>query len=345
MQIEFTIEQLVLLKELQRNTADADCYMKLTFLIMLHNKFSIAIIADNLGVHISTLYNYYNEYQQDNNFNTYLDKHYVPYSGKLNEQQITELVTYVEENLCNTAKEVASFIKEKFDISYTESGVTALLHRLNFSYKKTKLIPCIIDETKQQQWIEEFKKVEEHLNPQEDVILFADGVHPQHNTINSYAWIKKGTEKTIQSNSGRQRINIIGAIDIADPTTIVTEQVETINALTILVFIQAIEKAYPHKKRIHLYVDNARYHHAILVKEYLQTSRVIIHYLPAYSPNLNPIERLWKLMKKKVINNKFYKTFKEFKNALEQFFDNINDYKLDLQTLINTNFQTLKVLA
>ena len=67
-----------------------------------------------------------------------------------------------------------------------------------------------------------------------------------------------------------------------------------------------------------------------------------IHYLPAYSPNLNPIERLWKLMKKKTMNNKFHKTYKEFKTALEQFFQNINDYKLELSTLINNNFQTLK---
>lgn len=342
MEINFTIEELRLLKELQRKTIGADGYVRLTFLIMLHKKFALSDIADTLGVHISTLYNYYNEYKREPNFNTYITKHYVAYTGKLNEEQLSEVADYVEQNMCNTAQEVGNFIKEKWDTNYTESGVTALLHRLGFSYKKTKLIPCNINATQQQQWIEEFRTLEQSLNKEEEVILFADGVHPQHNTINSYAWIKQGTEKFVESNSGRERINIIGAIDIAAPTSIVTQQVDTINAITILVFIQVIEAAYPDKKTIHLFVDNARYYHAILVTEYLKTSRVKIHYLPAYSPNLNPIERLWKLMKKKTMNNKFHKTYKEFKTALEQFFQNINDYKLELSKLINTNFQTLK---
>jgi transposase len=65
-------------------------------------------------------------------------------------------------------------------------------------------------------------------------------------------------------------------------------------------------------------------------------------FLPPYSPNLNIIERLWKFMRKKVINTKFYRTKKEFEDAITQFFENIQDYKSELESLMTLNFHVFK---
>jgi transposase len=56
------------------------------------------------------------------------------------------------------------------------------------------------------------------------------------------------------------------------------------------------------------------------VKEYLATSKIVLHFLPPYSPNLNPIERLWKWMKERVIYNTYYEHFEDFKGAVIGFF-------------------------
>lgn len=72
----------------------------------------------------------------------------------------------------------------------------ALLHRLNFSYKQTRLIPSGADQAKQECWIEQFRRIESDLLDDE-VILFGDGVHPHHNTAPAHAWIERGTEKEI----------------------------------------------------------------------------------------------------------------------------------------------------
>lgn len=103
------------------------------------------------------------------------------------------------------------------------------------------------------------------------MILFGDGCHraanrPQHNTQASYGWIAKGKERQILSNSGRVRVNINGAINPHSPTEVVIYQSDTINALSCLVWLQLIEKAYPAKKTIHLCVDNARYYHSRLCR-------------------------------------------------------------------------------
>ncbi len=56
------------------------------------------------------------------------------------------------------------------------------------------------------------------------------------------------------------------------------------------------------------------------VGQYLATSKIVLHFLPPYSPNLNPIERLWKWMKERVIYNVYYQEFQDFKGAVLGFF-------------------------
>ncbi len=68
-----------------------------------------------------------------------------------------------------------------------------------------------------------------------------------------------------------------------------------------------------------------------------------LHYLPPYSPNLNPIERLWKLMNEKSRNNVYFKRKRDFKTAIDQFFAvTLPEIAGSLTSRINDNFQVLK---
>jgi len=65
-------------------------------------------------------------------------------------------------------------------------------------------------------------------------------------------------------------------------------------------------------------------------------------FLPPYSsPNLNLIERLWRFLKKIVLYNQYYEKFLDFKVAILNFFENIKQYKLELQSLMTLKFRTL----
>jgi len=83
-----------------------------------------------------------------------------------------------------------------------------------------------------------------------------------------------------------------------------------------------------------LICDNAGYHKSKKVKEYLTDKKIELLFLPPYSPNLNPIERLWKFMHKIVTNNKYYANFEAFSKTLDEFFTDIPKYKNRLQSLI-----------
>jgi len=80
-------------------------------------------------------------------------------------------------------------------------------------------------------------------------------------------------------------------------------------------------------KKENLYLaDRASYFTANLVKEWIKNSTVELIYLPAYSPNLNLIERLWKFLRKKVIDAEYYETFALFRTKVLSFFEHIDDH-------------------
>lgn len=78
-----------------------------------------------------------------------------------------------------------------------------------------------------------------------------------------------------------------------------------------------------------------------MVSEYLKDSKIKLVFLPAYSPNLNLIERYWKFFKKKVLYNRYYEKFEEIKEACERFFRQSRRYLKELRSLLTENFQII----
>lgn len=96
--------------------------------------------------------------------------------------------------------------------------------------------------------------------------------------------------------------------------------------------------AYACATCIYVICDNAGYYRSKAVQAYLQDSRIKLVFLPAYAPNLNLIERLWKFFKKQVLYNRYYETFGDFRTACEDFFNNPQRYRRQLRSLLTENF-------
>jgi transposase len=182
------------------------------------------------------------------------------------------------------------------------------------------------------------------LRNDKEVLLFSDPMHQIHNVENDYAWqeIGKAGTKEISSNTGRRRLNIIGAINpVTMQPTILLEE-ENCNADSIVRLLETIKKQYYQAETICLILDNARYQKRIIAQSKAKELGIDLVYLPPYSPNLNLIERLWKFFKKKVMKNKYYEDFKTFKIAIEKFFENFHQYHNQLLTLLNFKFGIIK---
>lgn len=334
-----TSEERALIRSQHRRERDGRSRDRLKTILLLDAGWSYETIADVLLLDHNTIRRYYETYQSDG-IDALILMNYKGREPNLSSENEEVLKQHLRENTYLSAAEVGRYIESTFKVKYSNKGTTNLLHRLGFSYKKPKVVPGKSDPEKQRQFIEEYEKLQ-NTREENSTVLFMDGVHPQHNAKPAYGWIETGKNKELLSNTGRQRININGVIE---PNTleITYREDQSINALSTIELFKEIELKYCKKSKIYIVCDNARYYRSKLVQEYLRTSKIELKFLPPYSPNLNLIERLWRFMHKKVTYNQYYEKFCDFRSALLDFFDNINDYAEELKTLFVQKFYIMK---
>ena len=218
--------------------------------------------------------------------------------------------------------------------------MTAWLHEHGFSYKKPAATPAKADSAKQEVFVAEYKRLVRQT-PLDEPILFIDGVHPTMATKISYGWIKKGVRTPIATTASRTRVNIMGAINLED-MNVVTKAYDTIDSSAMVLYFDHLKAVYPSAKKLHLILDNGPYNTSAVTRQAASERNIILHYLPPYSPNLNPIERLWKVMNEEIRNNRFFASTKEFKDRIDWFFKvrwkEISDSMVDR---INDNFNVI----
>jgi transposase len=333
-----TQEEKKILKKYHKEVGSSKLADRIKTILMLNDGYSYAQISEILLIDDTTARNYFEVYVKKG-IDDLLVMRYEGRDSKLSGIQLYILSKHIEENIIRDAKELQSYIKKQFNIHYSEKYLPKLVNNLGYSYKKATLIPSKANEEKQLEHIEMYEMIKE-AKDKEDAILFADGTHPTHNSHSIRCYIKKGEIKAIPSNSGRTRVNIHGAINIED-MDITYQLPTTINQETTLEFLEQIHAKYQKNNNVFLFTDNARYYRAKSVQAYLETTNITMIFLPPYSPNLNPIERLWKFMKQHIIGVNYFEKFADFKNSIVEFLENPKPYLEKLKSLITDNFQII----
>jgi transposase len=335
-----TEEQVIQLKLAHKQTREKRLADRIKAVLYVHFGLSYEEIAKLLLFDETTVRRYVKSFKEKG-IEGLLECRYTGGQTRLSCEQEAELKLFLKDNTKQSVKEIVEHIKKKYGIVFSVAGVTKLLHRMGFTYKKPKVIPGQVDGTKQGEFLKTYEKTKEQLGAQ-DKIYFLDATHPQHNTNPSYGWILKGkrNDKYVKTNSGRKRLNLNGAYNFTDKEAIVLEE-DTINAEATINLLEAI--ALKQKRgKVYVILDNAKHHHSLLVRRWqLHHPRFTFMFLPAYSPNLNLIERLWRFFHSKVTWNRYFETFEEFKQVTMAFFQNLKLYEAELSTLMTDKFQSL----
>ena len=307
-------QERVTLRAQHKQERDKRIADRIKAVLLYDNGWSPQQIAKALFISDQAVREHVEEYKASNKLK--------PESGgseeKLSKKQSEQIEAHLQEHTYLYVKDIIAYIQATFGIIYTVPGLRTWLQRHGFSYKKPAVVPGKANKEQQEKWLADYEKLRQGLQDDE-TICFIDGVHPTHNVQPAYGWIKKGVRKEIPANTGRSRLNLSGVIDVVSHNVVIQED-QTLNAESTIRFFKKIEEAYPCKRKIHIFCDNAPYYRNKAVKEYLATSKIDLHFLPPYSPNLNPIERLWKWMKERVIYNTYYEHFEDFKAAVVGFF-------------------------
>ncbi len=216
------------------------------------------------------------------------------------------------------------------------------MKRHGIKYRKLGHIPGKADPQKQQEWLG--NELQPHLQEAQAGkrhVFFMDAAHFVLGAFICSVW--SVARCFIKSGAGRNRINVLGLV----------------NAISCQVTASAVRLYLQHclhqrrdnywifKKMsdlpITIVLDNARYQHREAVKEVANQLGITLLFLPAYSPNLNLIERFCKFAKKKILYGKYYPCPDEFHSAVITFFENINaQYHNQLKSLLTLNFQSFE---
>ena len=170
-------------------------------------------------------------------------------------------------------------------------------------------------------------------------MFFLDAAHFIHGAYLSVLWSFQRI--FVRANSGRSRLNVLGAVDAVSNEMIHITNTTTINAWSLVELFRKLREAHP-AQPITLVLDNAKYQRCYLTQSAANMLGIELLFLPPYSPNLNLIERVWKFLRKKCLNAKYYSSFVEFVDGIQsciQKFEGV--YREELCSLLSWNFQTL----
>ena len=337
MKLTLSSDQKKTLESQHAKTRDGRERDRIKAVLLASEGWTTVMISQALRIHESTVLNHLADYT--------LCGKLKPENGgsqsRLSVEQTAELIAHLTEHTYHHNKQIIAYVLEQFSVKYTVAGMHKWLRKNGFSYKKPKGVPHKFDAAKQQAFVEQYKELKANCGTDES-ILFMDAVHPTQATKISHGWIRTGQDKPIETTGSRTRLNLLGAVVLNDIAGAIVNEYEFVNSETIVRFLGQLREKYPLNHKLHLILDGAGYHTANVVKNTAISLNIELHYLPPYSPNLNPIERLWKVMNEHARNSIYFKTKREFRAALDKFFkETLPDIGGSLASRINDNFQML----
>ena len=252
------------------------------------------------------------------------------------------LKDYFAQHPPHTIKEAQAAIERRTGIRRSATQVRAFLQRLGFKRRCSMVVPKYAHDPAKQQEQRVFH--DDKLQPQLDQaeaglrkVFFVDAAHFVFGAFVGYLWCL--VRLRLPTPSGRQRLNVLGALDFATKQMVTITNQTYITATTVCELMQLLvtqNSGIP----ITLVLDNARYQRCHLVQDLAARLGVHLEFLPSYSPNLNLIERVWKFVKKECLSSHFYVNFEEFKtNIVTCLHDLGTKYRPAMTTLITRNFQ------
>lgn len=287
-----------------------------------------------------------------NTLRSYLEEYQQGGLAKLKEVRFYRPVSPLEEHRAGiqadlalhpvaTIKHARSRILERTGLKRGLTQVREWLRRCRVQRRKVGMVPAKADPDKQAAF--RAAKLEPRLHEAQAgqrLVFFVDAAHFVLQPFLGFLWCVQRV--FIKAPSGRQRLNVLGALEAVSHRLLTVSNETYITAASVceLLGLIAAEAA---GRPVTIFLDNARYQHCALVESCARQLHLELEFLPSYSPNLNLIERLWKFVKKECLYSQYYAGFAAFKTAiLECLAQTHTRHKTDLDTLLTFNFQTFE---
>jgi transposase len=293
----------------------------------------IALIT---GLHPNTVSRWIAIYQLEG-YQGLLSNHYGTNQSEL-QKHAHSILDCFSQQPPRSAAEAAERIREMTGVERSAQQVRMFMKGHGLKFLKCGHIPAKADNEQQHQWIQtELEPVIRAAQKGKCHLLFLDAAHFMLPPFICCLWC--ACRLFIKAASGRNRINVLGAVHAISKKVVTLTNTTYITADTLIEFLRLLKKKFCDKPIV-IVLDNARYQHCHAVISMAESLRIRLLFLPPYSPNLNIIERMWKFTKKQILYAKYYDKPEAFHQAIERFFANINkNCKKQLTSLLTLKFQ------
>lgn len=266
---------------------------------------------------------------------------------KLTKTQKKELAAIIEKgpaeagflSNCWRSPMIQHLIFSKYGTFYSIHYISQLLKNMGFSYQKARFVSDHLDEKAREQWLSKiWPEILSLAKTTNAYLLFGDEASfPQWGTL-SYTWARRGKQPTIKTSGKRKGYKVFGLIDYFTGRFFYKSQESRFTSSSYIQFIKEVLSKT--KKHIILIQDGAKYHTSAETKIFFsrRTDRLTVYNLPSYSPDYNPIEKLWKKVKKEGTHLHYFPTFQDLTKKVEEallFFHNTSKEILSLFGLYN----------
>src|SRR5437763_2003484 len=345
--ITLTSEQRKEIERRRKGTLDRRVYQRLAAVLAVAADKPREEVAELLGVSLSQLGEWLRVYRNEG-LDALCEIHNKGDPGKLKPNQVAQLKEQVSTGCFRNSDQIRDWIQSTFSVSYSSSGVKDLLRRIGVSYHKVSGFLWKADPDEQHAFV---KRVARHKREAKGPgaprtrRYYVDACHPIWGLDLVYrCWLLVGQRLLVGMGSGRKRLNILGAYCPEDHEYLdIRLTRDNINGEQFVNLLRHIRERHPEAEQIILYVDGATYYSKPVVKEWLRRNRQFrLVKLPAYSPNLNLIERLWKFLRKKALC-RWHRTFEAMQAAVSEVLDHLGEYRDELATLMTERFAIVEV--
>jgi len=247
---------------------------------------------------------------------------------------------------CWSSLMLQDLVYREFGVCYNAHYLCTLLHNLGLSYQKARFISDHIDEERRRVWIaQEWPAILHMARRRGALLLFGDEASFAQWGSLSYTWAPVGQQPLIPTCGKRKAYKVFGLIDYVTGRLFSHGQTERFTAATYGAFLKTVLEATD--QPLMLIQDGAKYHTAVATKEFIaaHADRLSVYQLPAYSPDYNPIEHLWKNMKKRTTHNRYFPEFDLVCTSVEEGLAYFEAHPAEVKRLMGTYLDQMAALA
>jgi transposase len=344
--IDLTPEQRKGMERRRKGTLDRRIYQRLTAVLAIAEGKTREEVAQWSGIGLSQLGEWLRVFRNEG-LDALCTLRYKGDPGKLTPRQVERLKAEVGTGRLRNSDQIRHWIEETFRVTYSPSGVKDMLKRIGISYHKVTGFLWKADPDKQKAFVEKYERQKADARRKEaghTRRYFVDACHPIWGLSLIFScWLLVGQRLLVGMGGGRKRLNILGAYCPDDQEYLDLRLTrDNINGEQFVNLLRLLRERHPETKRFILYLDNAAYYGKPVVKAWLQRHPEFrLEPVPPYSPNVNLIERLWKLMKQEALA-RWHPTFEAMQQAVSEVLDHLDEYQDELATLMVDEFHIIR---